>query len=453
MAGDNSGETPAAGNSGAPEVRAEHRETGDLAPKERRRRNKRNPRGGGNGRQRKNRGGGQGSNKRAARLNLDVTIPPVVPNTSVKRRHRGILLSFICAVMLPIAVIAFYVLAVAEDRFGSTAGFTVRSQEGAAATDLLGGLASFTGTSTASDSDILYEFIQSQEMVDAVDKRLGLRAHFNAHWPQDWAFALWPDASREDMLWYWKRIVKISIDSASGLIEVTALAYDPQTAQDITQAILDESQTRINVLNVQAREDAMYYAHSDLSEAVERLKAAREAFVQFRTRTRIVDPEADIQGRMGVMNNLQQQLAETLIEFDLLRGTVPETDPRVRKALQRIEVIRSRIDIEREAFAVGGDTDVGAVAEDYPTLISEFERLTVDRVFAEEAYRAALAAVEVARADATRQSRYLAVYIRPNLAEDARYPNGPVLIGLSALFLLLSWSILVLVYYSLRDRQ
>ena len=165
-----------------------------------------------------------------------------------------------------------------------------------------------------------------------------------------------------------------------------------------------------------------------------------------------MDPEADIQGRMGVMNNLQQQLAEALIQYDLLRGTVGENDVRLKQAQQQIDVIRDRINIERQTFT-SNNTDTGGVGEDYPSLIAEFERLTVDREYAEESYRAALTALEVARDDAARQSRYLATYINPTRASEAEYPRRSVLAALAGLFLLLAWSIMALIYYSIRDRS
>jgi len=152
------------------------------------------------------------------------------------------------------------------------------------------------------------------------------------------------------------------------------------------------------------------------------------------------------------MANLQQQLAEALIEYDLLPSTTNSSDPRAKKALQRINVIRERIFIERQTFT-DNSTDTGAVGEDYPSLIAEYESLTVDREFAEETYRAALAALEVARDNAARQSRYLATYIRPTLPVTAEYPKRYVLMGLAGLFLLLTWSILVLIFFSIRDRS
>lgn len=381
-----------------------------------------------------------------------VPLPPVARPAQMKKRHWGLVASFVVMVLAPLVTTVFYLWTVAEDQYASTVGFTVRSQESSGANDLLGGLANLSGGSTASDSDILNEFIQSQEMVVSVDRQLKLRDHYSHYWPDDWAFSLWPDASLEDLIWYWQRVVSISFDSSSGLIEVQAVAFDADMAQAVTQAIVAESQIRINALNAQAREDAMRYAQADLDESIERLKAAREALTEFRTRTRIVDPNADIQGRMGVMNNLQQQLAESLIEYDLLRGTVGEGDPRLTKARQRIDVIRDRIGIERQTFT-SSSTETGAVGEDYPSLISEFERLSVDLEYAEASYRAGLTALEVARDDAARQSRYLATYIKPTRAEDAQYPKRFILAGLIGLFMLLAWSILTLIYYSIRDRS
>ena len=371
---------------------------------------------------------------------------------NMKRRHWGLLVVFVFLVLVPFVALCSYLWVVAEDQYASTTGFTVRQEEGTNATDLLGGIAQFAGTGGTSDGDVLYEFIQSQKMVERIDARLDLRGHYQQHWDTDKVFSIWPDASIEDLQWFWSRVVRISYDQGAGLIELRVLAFDPAFAQAIAQEIVAESQSMINALSGAARADATRYAEADLAEALARLKTAREALTAFRSRTQIVDPAADIQGRMGVMNNLQQQLAEALIAYDLLRETGNSADPRLGPALKRIEVIRARIQSERTAFAEGAQ-DVGAIGDDYPSLIAEFERLTVDREYAEETYRAALAALDISRAKAARLSRYLATYIEPTLAESAEYPRRVILASLGAMFLLLSWAVLALVYYSIRDRR
>ena len=389
-----------------------------------------------------------------------VNIQPVVPAAKMRRRHWGLLASFFLVVLIPTVLAAVYLAILAQDQYRSTTGFVVRQDEGNSAASSLSGLAQFVGGSVSSDGDVLFEFVQSQRLVSEIDAKLDIRSHYAQYWPgveregllaADPVFSLWPDASIEDLSDYWQRMVRVSFDQGTGLIEVQVLAFNPTMAQDIAQEILNQSQIMINALNDTARADAMRYANADLETALDRLKEAREALTRFRTRTQIVDPLADLQGRMGVMTNLQQQLAEALIEFDLLRDTNSSSDPRLAQAKRRIEVIQERILSERKSFT-GVDT-TSAVAEDYPALLAEYESLLVDREFAEEAYRLALSAVEVARSNATRQSRYLATYIEPTMPQTAEFPQRFVLGGLAGLFLTLLWGVGALVYYSIRDRQ
>ncbi|WP_147457567.1 sugar transporter [Paracoccus alkanivorans] len=378
-------------------------------------------------------------------------VPPPARAARMRLRHWRLLASFVVMVAMPIAVLVIYLWSVALDQYSSVAGFTVRKEEGGNTSELIGGLAQIAGSSLSSDSDILYEFIHSQSLVRTIENEVGLIEHYSDYWDEDPVFALWRDPSIEDLEWYWRRIVRVSYDANSGLIEVRVLAFTPEKAQEIAQAIVRQSEDMINRLSEQAREDAMRYARNDLEEVVERLKRAREALTAFRSRTQIVDPEADLQGRMGVMNNLQQQLATALVDYDLLLETTHENDPRLAQGRRRIEVIRERIAQERKSFATRSAEDTPD-GEDYPSLIAEYEGLVVDREFTEETYRASLAALDLARANAQRESRYLATYIQPTLAESSEYPRRFTIAGLCGLFLLLSWSVLALVYYSIRDR-
>ncbi len=327
----------------------------------------------------------------------------------------------------------------------------MRQEEGAGASDLLGGLAAQVGgVSGGSDTDILYEFIQSPAMVEALDAKFNLTEIYSAPYDLDPVFALAPDSNLEDLLDYWHRIIRVSYDGNSQLIELRVLAFEASIAQEIAEEVLDQSQQLINDLNSQARADTIRYAELDLDEAQRRLREARSALINFRARTQLVDPETDLQGRMGVVNTLQGQLAEALIALDLLTQSTSERDPRVVQAQRRIEVIRERISAERRNVARGDDDGLSG---DYPTLLAEYEGLVVDREFAEQSYTAALKALDVARADAARQSRYLATYVRPTLPQSSEFPQRWTIFGLFALFLSLAWAILALIYYSIRDSK
>ncbi len=368
----------------------------------------------------------------------------------MKRRHYFVALTYGVLVLIPVVLATLYLWLVAEDQYASVTGFTVRTEDSNATTELVGGLTQFVGGSSASDTDILVEFIQSVELVANINATIDLESVYATKWPDDPVFALRPGRSIEDLQSYWNRMVRVSYDQGAGLIELRVLSFDADQSKAIAEAIIAECQWMINGLNDAAREDTMRYALADLEEALRHLRQAREDLTAFRTRTQIVDPQADIQGRMGVLNNLQQQLAEALINHDLLAETTQASDPRLQQVNRQIQAIRERIAQERESFTLAS---VGSGQEDYPSLIAEFESLVVDREFAEQSYTTALAALEIARSNANRQTRYLATYVRPTKAESAQYPQRLLLIGLVAFFATLLWAIVTLVYFSLRDRR
>jgi len=68
-------------------------------------------------------------------------------------------------------VVSWYLYAIADDQFSSKVGFSVRSEEISSPGELLG---SITGISTggSKDSDVLFEFIQSQQLVVQIDDKI-----------------------------------------------------------------------------------------------------------------------------------------------------------------------------------------------------------------------------------------------------------------------------------------
>lgn len=378
-----------------------------------------------------------------------VEVAPAARPAQMKARHWVVTLGFLLFAVLPTALAGYYLYVFAADQYASKVGFTVRREEAGSAMELLGGLTQISGSSS-SDTDILYEFVQSQELVREIDNSLDLHAIYGKP-EQDRVFRLDEDASIEDMLDYWERMVRIEYDPGAGLIEIEVRAFDPEDAQRISRELFERSSAMINQLSSIARADVTRYAREELDLAVERLKAARQALTLFRNETQIIDPSADIQGQMGLLNSLQAQLADALIELDLLDGTTTDSDPRAVQARRRIEVIENRIEEERRKLGVSGA--VAGAAGVYADLVGQFESLQVDLEFAEKAYVSALSAHDTAVAEARRQSRYLAAYLEPTLAETPRYPQRAIILTVLALLLIGLWTILVLVYYSLRDRR
>jgi capsular polysaccharide transport system permease protein len=363
-------------------------------------------------------------------------------------RHFVVAASFVLAVLLPLAASVWYLYARAADQYHSETAFSVRSEElgASAAAGLLGALTQ-VGTGSAADTDILFDFIRSQEIVQAIDARLDLRAMYNRAAPSDFVFTLGDDPSIEALVAHWHRMVQVDLESHAGIIHVRANAFTPADATAISGAILAESSALVNRLSEQAREDAVRFTRAELAEAEDNLRALRARLAEFRRANRLVDPTADVAGQMGLLSALQGELAQAMVERDQLLSFVGPDDQRVLQAARRINAIDARIEAERTALGVSGADP--ALAD----VVGTYEGLKVDLEFASAAYTQGMAALTAARAEARRQSRYLAPHVQPTAAQAALYPRRALLAGLILLFLTLGWGILMLVYYNVRDSR
>ena len=365
----------------------------------------------------------------------------------VRPRHWWILALFIGIVVLPAAGYGWYLVTKAADQYQSNAGFSSRTEQTPSPFDFLGVFAGGS-TSSSSDMDIVFQFIRSQELMNRVDAKLDLRQIFSKP-ANDPLMRFSPDGSVEDLLAYWQSMVVPTFDRATGLMSLTVWAFDPKDAQNIATEVLAQSTAIINDLSKTAQADSTRYAQESLEKSEQRMAAAQQALTKFRITHGILDPAQQVSGTAQVVNTLVQQLATAQIDLDLLTGTVAESDPRLAQLNRRIGVIQNRIAAEQAK--VGGLSDPGA--PNYATLVNDYQNLIMEQDFAQKAYLTALGAYDQAINEAQHQTRYLATYLQPTLAQTSTAPQRGLRVLLAALVGLLSWCIGVMIYYALRDRR
>lgn len=358
----------------------------------------------------------------------------------MRRRHWGIVIAFILSVVAPFLVSGLYLYVWAADQYVSKVGLWVRTESASSPASLISGLGG-----GASDTEILYEFIQSQELVSLVNEQIDLAVIYSKP-GHDPVFAYRGGGAIEDLTAYWQRMVQVFYDGHAGLIEIRVRAFAPEDAKAVADAIFVASSDMISELRNVAQEDVMRYASADLEQSIERLKAAREAMTQFRSRNLLVDPDTEVALQTGIMMALEEMQSDARIELGVIRRSASENDPRIAQAEQRLEVIERRIAEERSKLGTDARTDLS-------DLVSEYERLTVDHEFAEQSYVASLTAFDLSRTEAQHQSRYLVAYIEPVLAETPLYPKRLMWSCFVALFGLFGWALGVLIFYSIKDRR
>jgi capsular polysaccharide transport system permease protein len=373
----------------------------------------------------------------------------------LRLRHTIIGASFLGVVALPATFASLYMAFIAADQYHSTASFAVRSIEGGMSSDILGMFTQASGGSTVSDSYILMDYILSERMAVDADRRFKLEDVYATR-GLDYFYGIGSDLPIEDKLAYWRDMVSVNFDHASGIMQVTVKAFDPKQAQAISQFIVNQSDNLVNSLSLSARNDVLRAAQDEVLAGEARLSKARSALRDYRDKSQEISPEEGAKLAVQLIGGLEGELTKLNADLAAAKSQMSEGTPRIRVLKTRIESLEHQIAVERQRLGAGErkrlSTADDANSADVAGRIAQFEELETEREFAERAYTAALGSLEKARIEANNRQRYLALFIEPTLSELAQYPSRLLNVLLVTLGLLFAWGIGVMSYYNIRDR-
>jgi capsular polysaccharide transport system permease protein len=366
-----------------------------------------------------------------------------------KRRPSRLLLSFLLCVVLPLVAATLYYATLATDRYAAGAGFSIRGIDTNAGIDGIGALTGLASTgSTTSDSYIVLSYLASRELLEAVDQQLDLRGVY-ASANVDPLSRLASDATVEDFLRYWNRRIHTQFDPASGIIEFEVQSFSAEHARDIAAVVLSLTQTLVNELSANARSDALRFAREEVELQEARLRRALTAIRDFRASEQSVDPSASAALEIQLIASLESRLIDVNARIAALRQTLDEDAPSLTALRRNADALAAQIIERRRAIGseILGESGISAVTQQ----LALYEELEVERSLAQQAYASALASLEQARRDADRQQRYLAIHLRPQVAESAKYPRSLRNILILGFALVAAWGIGTLITYSVRD--
>jgi capsular polysaccharide transport system permease protein len=347
----------------------------------------------------------------------------------------------------PLLLAAAYLIVLAADRYVAESIVAVRQNgEGPLGTDGLSMLLGASAPSTRKDEYLLEAHILSNDMLDALERKLHLRAAFSA--PQlDIIYRLARHASSEEFLDYYRRRVEVFVDPDSGLMRVRTQAFTPQVADALNREIVALSERFINESSHRLAREQMAFAESELAKARTAVNVARDAVLEFQNRNGVLDPMAQAQANTGVTVELQGQLAKQEAELKGLLGYLNDDTHQVKGLRSQIAGTRAQLRAEnRRGTATSGGENLNVLAGQYQQLLAEFQ-------FAQDAYKMALTAVEAARVESTRKLKSLVLVESPRRPETAAYPRRLYTLSALLLGLGLLYGIVRLVVATIEDHQ
>lgn len=363
--------------------------------------------------------------------------------TSLRRAWQSHRL-FWLTVVLPTLIAIVYYGFIAADVYISESRFVVRSPERQTASPL-GMLLKGTGfTRSQDDSYTVQDFILSRDAMRALDEKLNLRSAFGkgdmfSRFPGlDW------DDSFENMHRYYQKMVGVQLDPVSSIATVTVRAFSAEEAQKINQNLIEMSEALVNQLNERGRQDMIRFAANEVAEAEKKARDAALALARYRNEKGVIDPEKQSAIPLQQIAKLQDELIATKAQLAQLQ-MLTRDNPQIPVLKQRIQMLESEIELESARVAGSGRSLASKAAE--------FQRLALDKEFADKQLASALVSLEQARNEARRQQLYLERIAQPNLPDAAMEPRR--LRNILAVFVLglIAWGVLSMLIAGIREHQ
>ncbi|ALH94692.1 capsule biosynthesis protein [Acinetobacter equi] len=328
---------------------------------------------------------------------------------------KSLWIAYICCVLIPLLIIIVYLFSFAKDRYQSSSLVLVKQVADTQVSDS-SGLGALFGVSSTSreDSQILKEYIASRDMVVKLNEKLNLRKEFSS--VQDPVFALPEDASIEDLVEYYNKMVKVELDEQSMMLKINDQAFSPEFSLKLNKEILKESDAFINEVSKNIAEEQQRFAEKQFKDASSQLEQARQAVLTYQNENEIFDPELQAQAVATLISSLQANLAQLKTEERTLLSYLTPDAPQVVAVRSQIQSVQEQIASESAKLTSPSNAKLNKN-------VADFEALKAQVGFATDLYKISLASLEKARLEASRKLKKLVIIAEPMLAQDAQYPR------------------------------
>ena len=353
---------------------------------------------------------------------------------------------FLLTVVAPTALAILYFGLFASDVYVSESQFVVRSPDKPAASGL-GVLLKSAGFSNAGDEIFAaHDYVQSRDALKELNRNDAVANAYGNSGVSifDRFNPLGLDASFEDLYDYYRGKVRVDYATTSSITTLTVRAFTARDAERFNRQLLERAEELVNRLNNRGRSDLVRFATEEVVEAKIAAREAALSLARFRNASGILDPEKQATLQLQMVSKLQDELIGARTQLQQLRAMAPE-NPQIPILETRISSLSHEID-EQLGLVAGNRKSLSNSA-------AQYQRLELEREFADRRLAAAMNSLEEARNEARRKQAYVERIVQPSLPDEAKEPRR--LRGIFATFILglVAWAILSMLIAGVREHH
>lgn len=333
-----------------------------------------------------------------------------------RRKRKSLLLMarLFVFVGLPTLLAGIYYYAIATPFYASHTEFVIQQAESSSTG--LGSLIKGSAFATSQDSIAVQGYLQSQDAMQRLDADLGFRKHFSD--PKiDPIQRIEPGASNTALYKLYRRNVKISYDPTEGLIKMEVIAADPQMAVKFSKALIGYAEEQVDQLTARLRGDQMKGALEAYQDAEQKLAEANMKVIDLQEKNKVVSSETEIGLVTAQISGLESQLTQEQLSIAQMESNANPNKARMDPIKRRIATLEDQIAQLRSKLTESSSSGQSLARVQSELLIAQADVGTRQILLS-----TALTAMEAARNEANRQTRYLSLAVSPIAPDEAAYP-------------------------------
>ena len=353
---------------------------------------------------------------------------------------------FLFTTFIPTLLTTIYFGLIASDVYISESRFVVRSPERQTASPLGLMLKGAGFTRAEDDAYAVQDFILSRDALKALDSELAIKDAFSSSKIDRlsrFGGLSW-DKSFEAFHLYYQKRVGIQLDPTSSITTLTTRAYSAEHAFAINQRLVELAEELVNNINARGRQDMIRFAAEEVADARKKATAAGLALARYRDTQGVIDPEK--QSAIGLQQaaKLQEELVATRSQLAQLER-LASSNPQLPILRQRVQLIEQELQAESARVTGGKRSLAGKTAE--------YQRLALEKEFADKLLASSLNTMELARNEAQRKQLYLERVVQPSKPDEAMEPGRAKAVLAVFVLGLMAWGILSMLIAGIKDHQ
>jgi len=354
--------------------------------------------------------------------------------------------SFATFVIVPIIAASLYFFVFASNQFVSEVRFAVRgSAERLPGTDALGFAGALAYLNSNQEVYAIADYIRSRSAVEEAGRTINLRQIFRSG-EADWFSRLEDQASGEELLRYWRKMITVSTEPASGLVSVEVRAFTREDAVNLASAIRANSEALVNRLQKRPLGDLMTRYQAEVQLAREQADQKRAEVARYRNLQASVDPLDTARSLIDNLTELKSELIALNVELAIAKASMGPNGPSIPNIQARRDALQEQIQsLERRITSTDAPDRTSA------KLLVDYDRLDIEQTLAEKQVAVAERILDRVRTEANRHRVYVDLIEGPTTPQSALFPERTLVVAEVAIAALALWCMVVLTIAGARD--